>query len=213
MKEKVEKIIIILEKKFGRPTTALNWKTPFELLIATILSAQCTDKRVNIVTEKLFENYNKPEDFRDVPIETLEELVRTTGFYKNKAKNIKICATQLLEKHNGEVPSNIEQLVSLAGVGRKTANVILGHVFHIPGVVVDTHVKRLAKRIGLTKSDVPEKVENDLMKIVQEKDWTLFSDLLILHGRDKCQARKPICLACEIREFCDYFRMDYKIDR
>lgn len=205
-KYEAEKIIEILGQKFGKPKPALNYSTPFQLLIAVILSAQCTDKRVNIVTEELFKYCKIPADFVEIPIEKLEELIKSTGFYKNKAKNIKNCSGKIIEEYGGEVPGTMEELLELPGVGRKTANVMLGHIFGTPGIVVDTHVKRNTKRIGFTENVDPVKIEYDLMKIVPQKDWTLFSDLIILHGRDKCKAGKPACGECSIREYCDMGR-------
>lgn len=201
-----ERIIEILGQKFGRPKPALTYSTPFQLLVAVILSAQCTDKRVNIITEELFKKYRTPQEFVEISNEDLEILIKSAGFYKNKAKNIKKCSEKILIQYNGKVPGTMEELLVLDGVGRKTANVILGHIFNVPGIVVDTHVKRNANRIGFTKNTDPEKIEYDLMKIIPQKDWTLFSDLIILHGRDKCKAGKPACGECSIREFCDMGR-------
>jgi len=181
----------------------LNHGNPLELLVATILSAQCTDKRVNIVTAELFKEYRSAADFAQAPLADLEEAVKTTGFFRNKAKNIQACCRQLLERHGGEVPRSMEQLTALAGAGRKTANVVLGNAFGINvGVVVDTHVARLAQRLGLTRETTPEKIEQELMKLVAQTQWTLFSHWLIWHGRRRCDARKPDCAACELRELC-----------
>ena len=205
-KIKAKKIIEILKLIYGEPKPALIYKNEFELLIAVILSAQCTDKRVNIVTKKLFEKYKTPEDFAEIDIKVLEKLIYSTGFYKNKAKNIKNCAKMLVEKYNSKIPNNIEELTSLPGVGRKTANVILGHIFEIPGVVVDTHVKRLSNKIGLTKQENPVKIEFELMKVIKKEDWFLYSNLLIAHGRNICIARNPKCEKCKIKTYCDYGR-------
>jgi endonuclease-3 len=181
----------------------LNFRTPLELLIATILSAQCTDKRVNIVTAELFAKYRTAADYANAPLADIEAAIRTTGFFRNKAKNIQACCRKLVERHGGEVPRTMEELHSLDGVGRKTANVVLGNAFGINvGVVVDTHVGRLSKRLGLTRHDDPVKVEQDLMKLVPQDEWTLFSHWLIWHGRRRCAARKPDCAHCEIAALC-----------
>ncbi len=202
-----KKVVEKLKKIYGEPKPALNYKTTFELLIAVILSAQCTDKRVNIVTEELFKKYSTPSDFAEAYIEDIEEMIKSTGFYKNKAANIKKCSIQIIENYEGDVPSKQEELVKLAGVGRKTANVVLGHIYNIPGIVVDTHVKRLSNKIGFTDKKDPVKIESELMEIIEEKDWFLFSNLLIYHGRSICKARKPMCEQCDIKKLCDYGRM------
>lgn len=181
----------------------LNFSNPLELLIATILSAQCTDKRVNLVTAELFKKYRNTADFANADLAALEQDIRTTGFFRNKAKNIKACCAALVEKHGGEVPRTMEELTQLGGVGRKTANVVLGNAFGINvGVVVDTHVMRLAHRLGLTKRTDAEKIEKELMPLVPRDQWTLFSHWLIWHGRRRCDARKPDCAACEIAKLC-----------
>lgn len=203
-KDKVKKILEILENKFGNPKCALNYSTPFELLVAVILSAQCTDVRVNIVTEEMFKKVNTPQQFAEMPIEEIEKLIKSTGFYRNKAKNIKRCSEQLLEKHSGIIPKEMEELTALAGVGRKTANVVRGEIWGLAdGITVDTHVKRLSNLIGLVKEDDVLKIEKELMKIVEKKSWIKFSHLLILQGRDKCIARRPKCVECEIKEYCN----------
>ena len=182
---------------------ALRHDSAFQLLIATILSAQCTDERVNMVTEGLFARYPTPSDMARLPLETLEREVQSTGFFRNKAKNIKACCQQLLDEHGGEVPQDLEQLVKLPGVGRKTANVVLGTYFGLPtGVVVDTHVSRLSQRLGLTRETQPEKIEDDLMKLLPQDEWIMFSHRMIHHGRRVCQARKPNCEGCAMSEFC-----------
>ena len=194
-KEKVKYILQKMEEKFGKPKCALNFETPFELLVAVILSAQCTDKRVNIVTEKMFRELSE-----------IEELIRSTGFYKNKAKNIQKAAKQLLEKYNGELPKDMDKLLELGGVGRKTANVVRGEIWGLAdGITVDTHVKRITNLLGLTEETDPVKIEKDLMKIVPKKSWIDFSHYIILQGRDKCIARRPQCQECEIKEVCRYF--------
>jgi endonuclease-3 len=197
------KIIAALKKAYPNAHCELNFSNPLQLLIATILSAQCTDKRVNIVTESLFKKYRSAKDFAEAKIPELEQAVRTTGFYKNKARNIKAACRDIVEKHGGKVPQTMEELIELGGVGRKTANVVLGNAFGINvGVVVDTHVARLSGRLGLTKEKTPEKIEQALMKLAPQADWTLLSHLLIWHGRRRCFARKPDCAHCEVKELC-----------
>jgi len=205
-KQKVKKIINKLNDKFGIPECALNFETPFELLVAVILSAQCTDERVNIVTENMFrvEGVNTPEQFAKLPIEEIERLIKSTGFYRNKAKNIKACSKTLLEKYNGEVPKDMDNLVNLAGVGRKTANVVRGEIWGLAsGITVDTHVKRLSNLIGLVKSDNPVVIERELMELVPRDNWIYYSHYLILQGRDCCKARRPNCSRCEINDLCN----------
>ena len=181
----------------------LNFSNPLELLVATILSAQCTDKRVNIVTADLFARYRTAADYADAPLADLEAAVKTTGFFRNKAKNIRAASALLVAKHGGEVPRTMEALAALPGVGRKTANVVLGNAFGIDsGVVVDTHVGRLARRLGLTRHVDPEKVERNLMKLVPRERWTLWSHWLIFHGRRRCKAQNPDCPACEFLDLC-----------
>jgi endonuclease-3 len=173
------------------------------LLIATILSAQCTDKRVNIVTKDLFKKYRSAADFADAPTGELEEVIKSTGFFRNKARNIQNCCRKLVELHGGEVPRTMEELIQLGGVGRKTANVVLGNAFSVVvGVIVDTHAMRLSHRLGLTKEKTPEKIELALMKLLPEKYWLLFSHWLVWHGRRRCYARKPDCANCEVKKFC-----------
>ena len=204
-KEKVINILEILNEKFGKPECALKYNTPFELLVAVILSAQCTDVRVNIVTSEMYKKVNTPEQFANLPVEEIEEMIKSTGFYRNKAKNIKLCSQQLLNEYNGEIPQEMDKLVKLAGVGRKTANVVRGEIRGLAdGITVDTHVKRLSNLIGLTKNDDPIKIEQDLMKIVPRDSWIYFSHYLILQGRDKCIARRPKCQECEISGYCTY---------
>lgn len=204
-KEKVKIIIEILEKKYGEVEVMLKHSSTFELLIAVILSAQCTDKRVNIVTEHMFKYVNTPEGFAKMPLEDIEGFIRSTGFYKNKAKNIKACSQSILEKHHGEVPLVLDDLVQLAGVGRKTANVVMGAILGKPqGIVVDTHVKRLSNRIGFVNSDNPIIIERELMKFIPKKYWFRYPNLLIYHGRSTCVARKPRCNECEINIYCSF---------
>lgn len=203
-KEKQAKDIIrILRRTYPDAHCALNHANPFELLIATILSAQCTDERVNIVTADLFRNFRTPQDFVDLPQEELEEHIRSTGFFRNKAKNIKAACERIVNEYGGEVPQNMDDLLTLGGVARKTANVVLGNAFGIAsGVVVDTHVKRLSNRLGLTKQKDPVKIEKDLEKLVPKKDWVMFSHWLIYHGRQVCNARKPDCDNCVLEKIC-----------
>jgi len=206
-KEKTKKLIKILNDKFGHPECALNFTSPFELLVAVILSAQCTDKRVNIVTEKMYREVNTPGAFAKMAVEEIEGHVKSTGFYRNKAKNIKAASIEIMEKYNGEVPQGMEELTALAGVGRKTANVVRGEVWRIAsGITVDTHVKRLTNLIGLVKGDNPIIIERDLMEIVPHEYWIDFSHYLILQGRDVCIARRPRCTECELNELCNYGR-------
>ncbi|HEU5122950.1 MAG TPA: endonuclease III [Verrucomicrobiae bacterium] len=200
---RTKQIIAALRRAYPDAHCELNFSNPLELLIATILSAQCTDKRVNIVTADLFKHYRTAADFANADISELEEAVKTTGFYRNKAKNIKACCQSIVEKHSGTVPKTMEQLIELGGVGRKTANVVLGNAFGINvGVVVDTHVGRLSIRLGLTRETDPVKVELALMSLVPKDEWTLFSHLLIWHGRRRCYARNPDCAHCEVLSLC-----------
>jgi len=202
--KRVREIIRILSKEIPDSTIALSFSNPFELLIATILSAQCTDVKVNQVTKGLFKRYPSARDFAGANLAKLEEEIRPTGFYRNKARSIQKCCQELEKRFGGKVPNNLDDLVTLPGVGRKTANVILGNAFGIPGIVVDTHVRRVSQRIGLTKNDDPVKIEFDLMKIVPKEEWTHFSNLLVWHGRKTCVARKPLCQICPIRKWCHY---------
>lgn len=203
-KKRVREIIKLLVKEIPDSRIALNFSNAFELLIATILSAQCTDTRVNQVTEYLFKKYTSPKSYVNVDAAELEEDIRPTGFYRNKTKAIKKCCQELIARYHGEVPKNLDELVSLPGVGRKTANVVLGNAFGIPGITVDTHVRRVSQRIGLTNSDDPVEIEFDLMEILPREEWTHFSNLLIWHGRRVCVARKPLCNECPIVRLCDY---------
>jgi endonuclease-3 len=202
--KRVKEIIRILSKEIPDSTIALRFSNPFELLIATILSAQCTDIKVNQVTEDLFKKYRSARDYAEANLTELEKNIRPTGFYRNKAKSIQKCCQELVARFRGEVPKNLDELVTLPGVGRKTANVVLGNAFGIPGITVDTHVHRVSQRIGLTKNDDPVKIEFDLMEIVPKEEWTHFSNLLVWHGRRTCAARKPLCKTCAIRKVCNY---------
>ena len=200
--ERVRKIWPVLKKTYPRARIALNYSNPLELLVATILSAQCTDVRVNMVTKDLFKKYRSARDWAKAPLEQIESDIKSTGFYHNKAVSIKGASTAVAEKFGGDVPDTIEELVSLPGVGRKTANVVLGGAFGKPGIVCDTHVIRLSRRLGLSQNSDPVKLEFDLAEIVPKKDWTLFSNLLIFHGRNICKARRPDCEHCPIAEYC-----------
>lgn len=203
IKNFVAQIIKKFQRYYPDAHCALDHKNPFELLIATILSAQCTDERVNIVTPNLFKTYPNPKKMGEAPVEKIEEIIRSTGFYKNKAKNIKACCQKLTQEYGGEVPRSIEELTALPGVGRKTANVVLGNAFNISsGVVVDTHVTRLSNRFGLVKGHDAVKIENVLNKIVPQEHWIMFSHWLIHHGRQVCKARKPDCAHCFLQDLC-----------
>ena len=200
---RVKRIIAGLKKAYPRAHCELEHSNPLELLISTILSAQCTDKRVNLVTAELFKKYRSAADFAEAFLPELEQEIRTTGFFRNKAGNIKACCQAIVEKHRGQVPRTMEELTELRGVGRKTANVILGNAFNSNcGVVVDTHVARLSQRLGLTSQRDPARIEQDLMALVPQRQWTLLSHWLIWHGRRRCSARRPDCGGCEIRAFC-----------
>lgn len=199
---RAQKINQILKKQYPNARTELNFSNPFELLIATILSAQSTDKRVNEVTRTLFKKYKKPEDYLKVPIEELEQDIKPTGFYRQKAKTLRACCEKLIEKFGGKIPKSVEELTQLPGVGRKTANMVLGNAFGIPGITVDRHVMRVVGRLGLSSNTEPERIEQDLQRLVPESDWVQFSHALILHGRYVCTARKPSCKTCTLRQLC-----------
>ncbi len=200
---RLKKIIAALRKTYPDAHCELNYSNPLELLIATILSAQCTDKRVNLVTAELFKKYHSAADYANARPLELEQAIKTAGFYRNKAKNIQACCRRLVEKHGGAVPKTMAELIQLGGVGRKTANVVLGNAFNInEGVVVDTHVARLSQRLGLTKQKDPEKIEQELIQLLPREQWTMFSHWLIWHGRRRCYARSPDCPNCEVRKLC-----------
>ena len=202
-KRQAGRVVKRLAADYPDAECALKHDSAFQLLVATILSAQCTDERVNIVTKDLFAKYPTAEDLARVPVKSLEKLVQSTGFFRNKAKNIKACAEVLVADHDGEVPQDLETLVNLPGVGRKTANVVLGTAFGIPtGVVVDTHVGRISRRLGLTTEKDAVKVERDLMEILPKKQWIDYSHRMIHHGRQVCNARKPLCDDCSMNKFC-----------
>lgn len=205
LKSQKERMSVILDKLnsiYPDVKIQLDHDNPLQLLIATILSAQCTDARVNIVTKKLFKKYLTAEDFLKVPAEELEHDIYSTGFYKAKARNIRAACKKITEEQQGEIPDNMDELLKLPGVGRKTANVVLGHAFNTPGIVVDTHVKRIANRLGFAETNDPEKIEFKLMKIVPENKWVKFTHYLINHGRNTCIARKPKCKDCIIASEC-----------
>ncbi len=205
LRKRLTRIIRILKKQYPDARTALNYSSPLELLVATILSAQCTDVRVNVVTKDLFKKYKTARDYADAPQEVLEEEIRTAGLYRNKARSIRGACARLVEQFGGDVPGEMEDLLTLPGVARKTANVVLGDVFgKREGIVVDTHVTRVGGRLKLTsrKNNQGDKIEKDLMALVPRKDWTIFSHLLIFHGRNTCTARKPNCAGCPINKLC-----------
>ena len=202
-KTRVMKIIGLLEKEYPDAKTSLDYKNPLEIVVATILSAQCTDKRVNIVTKSLFKKYRTATDYANSDLGELEEDVRSTGFYRNKAKNIKNTGRMLVEKYDSQVPQTMSELLELPGVARKTANIVLSNAYGvIVGIAVDTHVRRLSKRLGLTENTNPDKIETDLMQIVSKTQWKRITDLLIFHGRNFCIARKPKCGICVLNKIC-----------
>ncbi|GAA6490973.1 MAG TPA: endonuclease III [Candidatus Bariatricus faecipullorum] len=208
MKKRTKEILDILDEEFGTDYKCyLNYETPWQLLAATMLSAQCTDARVNMVTETLFQKYDSVEKLAFADLEELEQDIRPTGFYHTKARNLISCMRDLLEKYGGEVPRSLEELTSLAGVGRKTANVIRGNIYHDPSVVVDTHVKRISRRLGLTKNEEPEKIEQDLMKELPKDHWILYNIQIITFGRSICSARSPKCEQCRLQKYCKEYKM------
>jgi len=204
-KKRAEKIFSLLRKEYPDPKPALNYKTAFQLLISTILAAQCTDARVNIVTKDLFKKYKTPQDYIYVPLEELEKDIHSTGFYKAKAKSIKQCCLELVEKHKGKVPANFDELNKLHGVGRKTASVVAGNAFGIPSIAVDTHVKRLSNLLGFIESEDTFKIELRMKELLPEKDWINSSHWLMSHGRKICIARRPKCLQCVVGNLCPSF--------
>lgn len=202
--EKIVEIIEKLKEYYPEAKCSLDFKTPFELAIAVMLSAQCTDERVNKVTPKLFEQYSTPEEIYNIEIEELEEIIYPCGFYKNKAKNIKAMAKEILEKYNGKMPQTMEELISLPGIGRKSANVIMLEAFKNPqGIAIDTHAKRIFRRIGITKNVDPSKIENDVLKLLPKKYYKDVNHLLVWHGRKICSSKKPKCEECPINVFCN----------
>ena len=202
-RERTAAIIEGLKTTYPDAHCELNYQNPLQLVIATIMSAQCTDKQVNIVTADLFKKYRSAKAFAEADVDELMNDIRRIGFFRNKAKNIKACCERIVSEHGGKVPQTMDELTALGGVGRKTANVVLGNAFDINvGVVVDTHVGRLSNRMGLTREKTPEKIEKELMKLVPQPDWTMFSHWLIWHGRRRCSARKPECPDCELADLC-----------
>jgi endonuclease-3 len=200
---RINQVLERLENAYPDAQCALSHRNPLELLVATILSAQCTDERVNIVTRDLFRKYRKPEEYAAAAPEVLEKDVRSTGFYRNKAKSIQGACKMIVENFGGSVPATMEELLLLPGVARKTANVVLGVAFHkAEGIVVDTHVYRVARRLDLTRSDTPENIERDLMQIIPKAKWIIFSHQMIFHGRQACKARKPLCSICPVKDLC-----------
>ena len=206
LKKKAAAIWKVLQEKGPEPVVELHYNTPFEMMVAVILSAQATDKQINKVTPGLFKKYKKPQMYYEVPVEELENDIRSTGFFRNKAKSLRGMAKTVVENHGGVLPSTMEELVKLPGVGRKTANVVLGACFDTPGIVVDTHVKRVSNRLGLTEETDPVKIEFALQPLAPQKDWTIFSHSILLHGRYICVARKPKCEECYLTKWCDYYK-------
>lgn len=205
--KRTKEILALLDEKYTREYKCyLNYENPGQLLIATMLSAQCTDARVNVVTKDLFQKYDTMEKFAQADLRELEQDIKPTGFYRNKAKNIIGCAQKLVNEYGGEVPSDLEALVSLPGVGRKTANVIRGNIFHEPSVVVDTHVKRISRRLGLTREEDPVKIEMDLMKVLPKEHWILYNIQIITFGRQICFARSPKCEECFLTKYCSEYK-------
>jgi endonuclease-3 len=205
MGKEIHSIIDKLKRMHGEPRVELNFTSPLELIVSTVLSAQCTDERVNKVTESLFKKYRTLKDYLDVPLEMLEEDIKPTGFYKNKAKSIKNIAREIVERFKGRIPEDVDTFATIKGIGRKSANMIVGLAYEKPAIIVDTHVMRLSNRIGFSTKEDPDKIEEDLKRKVPESLWTPFSLLLILHGRYVCKARKPECERCLLREDCDYW--------
>ncbi len=207
-KKRTAEIIKRLRKRYPDAHCALNYSSPFELLIATILSAQCTDERVNVVTADLFRKYRTPQDFVDVPKSELEKDIHSTGFFRNKARNIKAASQRIIDVYGGKIPRTMEEILTLGGVARKTGNVVLGNAFGIAsGVVVDTHVSRLSQRLGLTDEKTPEKIERDLEQLVPKRNWIMFPHWMIFHGRQVCHARKPKCTECVLADICPSYKL------
>jgi len=202
--EKIGPILQLLEQYYPEAHVTLDFKNPLEMLVATVLSAQCTDVRVNLVTPALFAKYPAAADYAQAPIGELEEMIRSTGFFRNKAKSIKALCQKLVDNYNGEVPASLDELVKLPGIGRKTANVVLGNAFGIPGIFVDTHLGRVSQRLGLTNQKDPVKIEFDLMPLIPKERWVKFSHQMIWHGRQICDARKPKCSQCPLLPYCDF---------
>jgi endonuclease-3 len=209
-KAKAQDILKLLEQHYPAAHCTLDFVNPLELLVSTVLSAQCTDERVNLVTPEVFKKYPTAADYAAVPLVDLEEAFHSTGFFRQKAKSIKQICQVLVEKFGGQIPPSLEELVKLPGIGRKTANVILGNAFGIPGIVVDTHVGRVSQRLGLTINKDPVKIEFDLMALMPEAQWTIFSHQLIIHGRQICSAKKPKCPSCFLLSHCDFGQQQQK---
>ncbi len=210
-KNNVKNFVQILKDTYPDATCSLDFETPFQMVVAVMLSAQCTDERVNKTTPQLFERCKTIQDFANIDINELESIIHPCGFYKNKAKNIKLCATQVLANFNGEVPKTMDELLSLAGVGRKSANVILLEAFDIAnGIAVDTHAKRISNRIGLSNEKEPEKIEQDLLKIFPQDSLKDINHLFVWHGRNTCDSRKPRCEQCTVKNFCEYYKKNCK---
>ncbi len=205
-KKDIPNILTNLKINYQEVSCTLNYAKPLDLLVATMLSAQCTDARVNIVTPKLFKKYQTIKDFAQADYEELQLYIKSTGFFRNKSTNIMKCCQKVLKEYNGEIPDTIDELVKLPGVGRKTANVFLSEIHNTPGIIVDTHAKRLSRRIGLTKEEDPVKIERDLMKKIPKDHWSEFSHRMVYHGRAVCNARKPECENCSINQYCDYYK-------
>lgn len=205
-KKKVESILDLFEAEYGEAECTLDYKNPLHLMIATQLAAQCTDARVNKVTPALYSRYSTAEDFMNADREVLERLIHSTGFFRNKAKNIIACCTMLVEEFNSEIPKNMDDMLRLPGVGRKTANLVLGDSFGIPGLVIDTHAGRLSRRLGFTKETDPTKVEKDLMKIIPEDKWIILGHWFVEHGRAVCKSRNPKCENCMFAPMCEYYK-------
>jgi endonuclease-3 len=205
MKKNIVSMIDKLKTMHGEPRCELRYSNAVELTVATVLSAQCTDERVNKVTKDLFKKYKTFQDYLDVPVEKLEEDIRPTGFFRNKTKSIKNIAREVIERFHGRIPDDIDTFAGVKGIGRKSANMIVGLAYNKPAIVVDTHMMRVSRRIGLTKNTDPEKIEMDLRRIVPQSMWTDFSLLMVIHGRYLCKAKKPECERCLLREYCDYY--------
>ena len=202
----IENLIKVLKNTYPDATCSLDFKTPFQLVVAVMLSAQCTDERVNQTTPELFKRCKTIQDFIDIDLKELEKIIYPCGFYKNKAKNIKLCANQILKNFNGVVPNTMDELLTLAGIGRKSSNVILLEVFGIAnGIAVDTHAKRISNRIGLSSESNPEKIEQDLLKIIPKEYLKDVNHLFVWHGRKTCNSRKPLCENCSVKEYCNYY--------
>src|SRR3990172_8329026 len=203
--EKAKKVLDILEKEYPGAKVALNFNPPLELLIATILSAKCTDERVNKTTPAIFKRFKKAKDYSEVDIQELEGYISSINFFRNKAKNIQACCKKIVNEFGGEIPDTLERLITLPGIGRKTANIVLGGAFGKDAIAVDTHVKRVSNRIGLASSDNPDKIEEELCRIIQQKRWARATNILIFHGRNTCVEKKPKCDICKVRNYCDYY--------